>query len=106
MLLPISQTLGKTFKGPAYSNYTKVNHKKEVNVGMAKVSFIFIAGTLLTILAAGSVLMSFFSAASRSVSNETSEIAGNFSSSFLKATIFLVILIAVVSILTGKNLAL
>ena len=78
----------------------------EVNACMAKISFIFIAGTLLTILAAGSVLMGFFSVATRSISNESSEIAGGFSSSFLNATILVVILIAVVFMLTGRKLAL
>lgn len=73
---------------------------------MAKISFIFIAGTLLTILATGSVLMGFFSAATRSMSNEASEVAGGFSSSFLNATILLVILIAAVLVLTGKKMAL
>lgn len=73
---------------------------------MARLSFIFIAGTLLTILAAGSVLMGFFSAATKNVSNEASDAAAGFSATFLNATIGLVILIAVVFVLTGKKLAL
>jgi len=73
---------------------------------MAKISFVFIAGTLLTILAAGSVLMGFLSASTRSISNEASDVAADFSSTFLNAAILVVILIAIVFVLTGKKLAL
>ena len=71
---------------------------------MMRISFIFIAGTLLTILATGSILMGFFSAASETVDNKASEAAASFSSTFLNATIFLVVLMAIVFILTGKKL--
>lgn len=73
---------------------------------MAKISFAFIAGTLLTIFAAGSVLMGLFSAVTKTVSNEASEVAANFSWTFLNTTILLVILIVAVLLLTGKKLVL
>jgi hypothetical protein len=73
---------------------------------MAKLTFVFIAGTLLTILAAGSVLMAFLSTATRSVSTEASEVAANFSSTFLKTTFAVIILIAIVFVLTGRKLPL
>jgi len=71
---------------------------------MVKVSFAFIAGTLLTILAAGSVFMAFISATVRSVNTDASDIAAHFSSAFLNTTIVVIILIAIVLVLTGKKM--
>ena len=73
---------------------------------MVKVSFVFIAGTLLTILAAGSVLMAVLSATTSNVSAEASDAAAGFSSKFLNATIVVIILIAIVFVLTGRRLPL
>jgi len=73
---------------------------------MAKISFIFIATTLASIFALGSVLMGFLSTVLKEVSNDASAIAANFCSTFLASAISIAVLIAAVFILTGKNLKL
>jgi len=50
--------------------------------------------------------MNFMSVSTENISPEAAQTAANFSSTFLASVIFIVILIAVVLILTGKKLPL
>ena len=69
------------------------------------VKFVFLAATVITIFAAGSVLMGLISTGTRAVNQEVSDEAGRYSSVFLATTLSLVILSAAVVVLIGSKRA-
>jgi hypothetical protein len=70
---------------------------------MADVKFVFIAATVITIFAAGAILMGLISAGSRSISPEVSNAAASYATTFLGMTLFLVILSALVVVIVGSK---
>lgn len=69
------------------------------------IKFLFLAATVITIFATGSVLMGLISAGTKSADQEVSDAAGGYSSVFWGTTLFLAILSAAVVILMGSRRA-
>jgi len=70
-----------------------------------QIKFVFVATTVLSIFASASVLMGLISTGTRSISQEVSETAAHYSSTFLNVTLFLVFLAIVVVILAKSKQA-
>lgn len=67
------------------------------------VTFVFIAATILTIFAAGSVLMGIISTGSAAINEEVSNTAQRYSTIFLGTTLFLAVLATLVTLLLGSK---
>ena len=67
------------------------------------VTFVFVAATVITIFAAGSILMGLISASTKPISSDISNAAASYSSTFLGATILFVFLAIIVMIFLGSK---
>ena len=67
------------------------------------ITFVFVAATVITIFAAGSVLMGLVSTGAKPISQEASDAAADFSSTFLKATVLFAFLAIIVAVLMGSK---
>lgn len=69
------------------------------------IKFVFFAATVITIFAAGSVLMALISTGTKTVNPEISDTAADYSGTFLGATMLFVFLAIVTTILLGSKRA-
>ncbi len=67
------------------------------------IKFVFIAATVITIFAAGSVLMGVISTGTKTVSPEVSDTAADYSRAFLGTTLLFVILAIAATMLLGRR---
>lgn len=64
--------------------------------------FVFLATTVISIFAGGSVLMSLISTGAKAVNEDVSKVAGDYSTTFLQATFLFALLVAIIGILAYK----
>lgn len=69
------------------------------------IKFVFLAATVITIFASGTVLMGLISTGTKTVSPEVSDTAADYSGLFLGTTMFLVILAVAAMMLLGSKRA-
>lgn len=69
------------------------------------IKFVFLAATVITIFACGSILMSLISTGTKTVSPEVSDTAADYSSKFLGTTVLFVFLAIAATMLLGSKRA-